>query len=37
MTSLTELCDKHFNCSSLYEVLGVEKDVDEAAGRNWQR
>ncbi|EFX86880.1 hypothetical protein DAPPUDRAFT_221714 [Daphnia pulex] len=31
MTSLTELCDKHFNCSSLYEVLGVEKDVDEAA------
>lgn len=32
MASFTELCTKHFNCSSLYEVLGVEKDCDEAAG-----
>lgn len=32
MKNLTELCDKHFNCSSLYDVLGVDRDVDEAAG-----
>lgn len=33
MTSLTDLCTKHFNCSSLYDVLGVSKSDDEAAGR----
>ncbi|XP_032784176.2 dnaJ homolog subfamily C member 9 [Daphnia magna] len=31
MKSLTELCDKHFNCTSLYDVLGVDRDVGDAA------
>lgn len=32
MPSVTELCKKHFNTDSLYEVLGIEKISDDGTG-----
>lgn len=29
---LTKLCKKHFNCSNLYDVFGIDKSTDRTTG-----
>ena len=33
MSNLIESCQKYFNASSLYDVLGIEKGSSEEAGK----